>query len=284
MLNNKIAVLTGSTGGIGTELTKLLAQAGWNLVLINRSKEKSDAQLAQLHELFPEQRFDGWIADLMDTDQIKDVVGKIVSTYPQIDSLFNISGLLTDQRIMSPQGVEGHFALNALAPYLLIQGLRPQLRVGASDSNRSMIVNFSSSAINSVKEIDIAQLRNPEKINGLFDAYAKSKLAVTAVTCFLKDDLMKENILIYSVDPGATKSPMTQESTGMPFLLRLLSPLLFKVPDRQAMKIIQSLKAAVTYGESGLFISNGRRKSNPSLALNREFQTDLQALLQELSI
>jgi len=284
MLNNKIAVLTGSTGGIGTELAKLLAQAGWNLALINRSKEKSDAQLAQLRGLFPEQRFDRWIADLMDTDQIKDVVGKIVSTYPQIDALFNVSGLLTDRRIMSPQVVEGHFALNTLAPYLLIQGLRPQLTAGALDSNRSMIVNFSSSAINSVKEIDVAQLRNPDKIIGLFDAYAKSKLAVTAVTCFLKDDLMKENILIYSVDPGATKSSMTQESTGMPFLLRLVSPLLFKAPDRQAMKIIQSLKVAVTDGESGLFISNGRRKLNPSLALNRKFQTDLQALLQELSI
>lgn len=282
--NSKIAVLTGSTGAIGTELAKLLAQEGWNLSLISRSKGKADAQLAQLRALFPDRQFDGWTADLMDTHQIKDVVSKLTSTHPQINALYNISGLLTDKRIMSPQAVEGHFALNTLAPYLLIQGLRPQLTAGASNGNRSVIVNFSSSAANAVKKIDVAQLQNPDKIGGLFDAYAKSKLAVTAVTCFLKDELIKDNILIYSVDPGATKSPMTKKSTGMPFFLRWLSPLLFSSPDRQAMKIMKGIEAAMTDGESGLFISNGRRKPNPTLALDSAFQTDLQALLQTLSM
>ncbi|MEM9265658.1 MAG: SDR family NAD(P)-dependent oxidoreductase [Cyanobacteria bacterium P01_F01_bin.13] len=290
--NNKIAVLTGSTGAIGTELAKLLARDGWNLALINRSQEKSDAQLAQLRGLFTEQRFDGWIADLMDTVQIKDVISKIVSAYPQINALYNVSGLLTDQRIMSPQGVEGHFALNTLAPYMLIQGLRSslgkalpsQLAAGASDGDRAVIANFSSSAINAVKEIDVAQLRNPDKIGGLMDAYAKSKLAVTAVTCLLKDDLLEENILIYSVDPGATKSSMTKESTGMPPFLRWLAPLLFKSPDHQAMKITKGMEVAITDGESGLFITNGRRKPNPPLALDKAFQSDLKALLQDLSI
>jgi len=281
--NNKTAVLTGSTGGIGIELAKLLAQSGWNLALINRTQAKSDAQLAQLRGSFPEQQFDGWIADLMDTNQVKDVVSKLVSAYPQIDALYNVSGLLTDQRIMSPQDVEGHFALNTLAPYLLIQGLRSQLAVGASDGDRSVIANFSSSAVNAVKEIDVAQLRNPDKIGGLMDAYAKTKLAVTAVTCLLEDDLMKENILIYSVDPGATKSSMTQESKGMPPLLRLLAPLLFKSPDRQAMKIIKGIEAAVAEGKSGLFISNGKLKPNPALVLDKIFQSDLQDLLQDLS-
>lgn len=289
--NNKTAVLTGSTGAIGNELAKLLARDGWNLALINRSQEKSNAQLTQLRELFPKQQFDGWIADLMDTDQIKDVVSKIVSAHPQIDALYNISGLLTDQRIMSLQDVEGHFALNTLAPYVLIQelrsslgrALRSQLSAGASDGDLSVIANFSSSAVNAVKEIDVAQLRNPDKIGGLMDAYAKSKLAVTAVTCLLKDDLMKENILIYSVDPGATKSSMTKESTGMPLPLRWLAPLLFKSPDHQAMKIIKGIEAAIADGESGLFITNGRQKPNPPLALDKAFQSDLKALLQALS-
>ncbi|MEL7054595.1 MAG: hypothetical protein AAGM45_22830, partial [Cyanobacteria bacterium J06588_5] len=85
-------------------------------------------------------------------------------------------------------------------------------------------------------------------------------------------------------DPGATKSPMTKKSTGMPFFLRWLSPLLFSSPDRQAMKIMKGIEAAMTDGESGLFISNGRRKPNPTLALDSTFQTDLQALLQTLSM
>ncbi|MEM6474352.1 MAG: SDR family NAD(P)-dependent oxidoreductase, partial [Planctomycetota bacterium] len=48
MRMKKTAVVTGSTGGIGTEIAKLLADGGWNLALVNRSATKSEEQAAEL--------------------------------------------------------------------------------------------------------------------------------------------------------------------------------------------------------------------------------------------
>ena len=58
----KVAVVTGSTGGIGQEVCKNLASQGWDLVLINRNGEKAEAQLEQLHKASPERAFRSHIA------------------------------------------------------------------------------------------------------------------------------------------------------------------------------------------------------------------------------
>lgn len=46
----KLALVTGASGGIGLEFAKLLAQAGYNLALIARSKEKLDALAVDLQQ------------------------------------------------------------------------------------------------------------------------------------------------------------------------------------------------------------------------------------------
>jgi short-subunit dehydrogenase len=46
----KLALVTGASGGIGLEFAKLLAQAGYNLALIARSKEKLDVIAADLQQ------------------------------------------------------------------------------------------------------------------------------------------------------------------------------------------------------------------------------------------
>lgn len=280
MINSKkTAVLTGSTGGIGLEISKILAKQGWNLALVNRSQEKTNFQLEELHKSHPSQEFTGFIANLMDASDINRVAAEIRSEYTEISALYNIAGLLTDKRIMSPQNIEGHFALNTLAPYALTQLLRNQLGAGVRNIQQSVIVNFSSSAINAVKEIDVRTLTNPESIGGLMGAYATSKTALTAVSALMKEELLKDGILIQVVDPGPTKTSMTGSSDGMPWYLLLLRPLLFKSAKLQAQRLISAVESAVSEGKSGLFISEGQQKSYPPITLNKDIQTEIKSLL-----
>ena len=276
---SKTAVLTGSTGGIGLEIARILARQGWNLVLVNRSQEKTNFQLEELQKSYPSQGFAGFIANLMDTSDINRVAEEIGSRYTKISALYNIAGLLTDKRIMSPQNVEGHFALNTLAPYILTQRLRKQLSAGAQDVRQSVVVNFSSSAVSGVKELDVTTLTNPESIGGLMGAYAKSKAALTVVSAAMKEALLKDGILIQIVDPGPTKTSMTSSSDGMPWFLILLRPLIFKSAKFQAQRLFDAVETAVSEGESGLFISEGKRKPYPSIALNKDIQTEIKLLL-----
>ncbi|MEM8613816.1 MAG: SDR family NAD(P)-dependent oxidoreductase [Cyanobacteria bacterium P01_H01_bin.105] len=275
----KTAVLTGSTGGLGLEIAKILAKRGWDLALVNRSQKKTDLQLEELRRAYPGQEFIGFTADLMDILDIRSVAAEIASRYAKVSALYNIAGLLTEKRVMSPQDVEGHFALNALAPYCLTQLLRKQLSAGAEGVQRSVVINFSSSVVDGVKELDAAKLTNPESIGGLMGAYARSKAALTIVSYLIKEELLEDGILIQTVDPGPTRTSMTGSSDGMPWFLLLLRPLIFKPAKLQAQRLVDAVEIAVSEGNSGLFISEGKRKAYPSIALNKHIQTEIKSLL-----
>lgn len=279
MKTEKTAVVTGSTGGIGLEISKLLAANGWNLVLLNRSREKTEKQISGLKQSFPEQAFYSYTADMMDLSDLGRAVEEIGAEHKELRALYNVAGILTDKRMTSAQGIEGHFAVNTLAPYFITQRLRSQLSAGASASQKSVVVNFSSSAIKSVRKLEVPALIDPEEIGGLMGAYAKSKLAITMVAEFLREDLFNEGILIYSVDPGPTKTPMTGSSDGMPWFIRILQPFVFKPADYQAERLVSAVDAGVSESISGVFLSEGKRKDIPSIVSDKELQSTLRTLI-----
>lgn len=273
------AVLTGSSGGLGREIAELYAQRGWDLVLVNRDPETGQHQAQTLRD-----RFDGievrtLAADLMEPSQIEGVVEEIREAYGSLQRLYNIAGLLTDVRRSNSLGHEAHFAVNTLAPYMLTQGLRSPLSAGSSSSRKSAVVNFSSGVVGRVERLEVGQLSNPPAIGGLMGAYAQTKLALDGVTAGLKDELFAEGILIASVDPGATRTSMTRGNKAMPWLLRLIQPLMFKSARTQAKKLVDGVERAVAEGESGVYISEGRRRPMPPLAEDAAVQSQLRRLL-----
>ncbi|MEM0966489.1 MAG: SDR family NAD(P)-dependent oxidoreductase [Verrucomicrobiota bacterium] len=280
MNTGKVAVVTGSTGGIGAEVSEILAANGWDLVLLNRSPEKAEKQLNSLKKDYPTQKFHSYIANMMDLSEVGKVVEGIAANHPELSALYHVAGILTDQRLTSAQGIEGHFAVNTVAPYLITQLLRRQLSSGSSSSDqKSVVVNFSSSAIKSVKRLEVSELVNPEKIGGLMGAYAKSKLAVSMVAEMLSEELAEEGTWILSADPGPTKTPMTGGGDGMPWFIRLLQPILFKSPEGQAKKLISAVDVAVRENASGVYVSEGKQKPLPSIASDQELISALQVLL-----
>ena len=189
----------------------------------------------------------------MDTADIVKAAEQIAAAHPKIAALYNNAGLLTYNRVISRQNVEGHFAVNALAPYLFIQKLRKQLKAGSTAEDQSVVVNVSSEGAYTSKKFDVATLTNPEKIGGLMGAYSQSKLAIATMTCLMSEELSAEGILILSVSPGPTKSRMVDAGDGIPWLIRLLRPVLFKPADVQAQKGCQWYRGGSCRGKIGAF-------------------------------
>ncbi|MEM6637222.1 MAG: SDR family NAD(P)-dependent oxidoreductase [Pseudomonadota bacterium] len=276
-------VITGSTGGIGSEIAKILAGRGDAMILVNRSAAKAKAQRDALLAQNPDLGIELVTVDLMDTSAIADAVGKITALPGRIDVLYNNSGVLTADKILSVQGFESQFAVNTLAPYLLIKGLREKMARPAGEKP-AMVVNFSSSAITPMKTLGLDSLPNPDKVGGLMGAYAQTKLAVTTLAPALADDLQKDNILIRSVDPGATKSPMTTGgNSAMPTVLAWLAPLLFSPADKQAAKVVDSADPKAFGGRTGNYMANRKEKKMPAPATDPKTQQDLLALLDRLA-
>ncbi|MEM7492480.1 MAG: SDR family NAD(P)-dependent oxidoreductase [Pseudomonadota bacterium] len=278
----KTALLTGSTGGLGQEIALILAKQDWNLILLNRNADQAEEQLANLRVMFPEQSFDSFIADMLDLEELGQTAREIALAYTEISALFNIAGLLTDKRITSAQGIEGHFAVNAVAPYFLISILRPQLEAAATREAPAFIVNFSTSAVNNVKSLDVEKLVNPDKIGGLLDAYAKTKSVLNVMSEFLKFELYSDHVYIYSVDPGPTKTQMTSDNGGMPWFVRLLVPIMFGDAEKQSRKLMNAISQAVSHDQTGIFISNGKTRDNPIIAEDPKIQMKVRGLLDQL--
>ena len=269
----KRAVITGSTGGIGAALAERLVAEGWRLVLVNRNAAKAEAQRAALTQAHKGAEITLVQADLMDTAQIRRAIETILADYPRIDALWNNSGILTSKRVQSAQGHESNYAVHVLAPYLLIEGLRPAL--ARPNGARSIIVNTTSSAQNAAKALDVETLSNPPEIGGLTGAYATSKLALTTLGSALAEELERDGTLLRSICPGPVITPMTKTSDGMPWLLRPLVPFLFAKPEKQAAKMIRAAQPDALGGRTGIYISNGKEKSVPKLASDPEIQRRL---------
>jgi len=249
------------------------------LVLVNRSQTKAEAQRDELRQRHPELEVDLTQTDLMDLAAIDKSCREITSSVTRIDALYCIAGVLTDQRRLSVQGHESHYAVNVLANYALISGLRPVLGGTTFPGAESMVVTMSSSAINMVP-LDLSSLSAPEKIGGLMGAYAHSKLAMTGMCVQMAPELKQAGIMVRAVDPGPTKTSMTSSGDGMPFFLRWLAPLLFSDPDKQAAKIVAAADTNAMNGETGILVSSWKAKPLPPSIQNPKDREELMAQIR----
>lgn len=280
MPSKKVAVVTGSTGGIGGAIVRQLAEEDWHLVLVNRNVEKSALQKEQLTSAYPGATIDIIQADLMDTNQIKRAALEVHSIHPKIDVLYNNSGVLTSRRSNSVQGHESNYAINTLAPYVMIECLRSMLKRD-NGASKTMIINTTSSAQNAVKSLNIDALSNPEVIGGLTGAYAATKLALTTMGTAMADGLADDGVMVRSVCPGTVATPMTTTSDAMPGILKLLVPFLFNKPEKQAGKMIYAANPDTYGNRTGIYITNGNEKTIPKHAADPEIQA---RLMKKLSL
>ncbi|MEM8492955.1 MAG: SDR family NAD(P)-dependent oxidoreductase [Pseudomonadota bacterium] len=271
-------MVTGSTGGIGREIATILVRQERDLILVNRSSHEAALQRDQLLAEGRNRSIELVTADFMDTRDILEAIRAINALPGRIDALYNVAGTLNSSKVLSAQGFESNFAINTLAPYQLMRGLREKMARPSSDVP-AVIVNFASSSVTRQKTLDVTHLANPKAVTGLMGTYGQVKLALTAFTAAVARDLQLDNILIRAVDPGATKTAMTTKNTSMPTLLRWLAPLLFGSADKQAAKIVQSADPSAFGGRSGIFVSNVKEQKVPVPATDPELQRQLLVLL-----
>ena len=89
----KTALITGASSGIGEELSKCFAQAGFNLLLVARSKDKLDALC---HSMTGQHGIKAWAvtADLSRPDGVEQLFKTLAKDKRQVDVLVNCAGVL----------------------------------------------------------------------------------------------------------------------------------------------------------------------------------------------
>lgn len=140
--SGKVAVITGSTQGLGAATAKLFAERGAKgLVICGRSAEKGRAQVDQLINAGTEAVFVQ--ADLEKVEDCRKIISEADHVFGRLDVLVNAAGLTDRGTILDtdPELFDRLFAVNMRAPFFLIQ---EAIKLFRRDKVEGTIVNISS--------------------------------------------------------------------------------------------------------------------------------------------
>jgi len=190
----RVALITGSTGGLGREVARHLAGGGWHVIVHGRDLDRGRALVEEIQsEGKGSARF--FAADFGSLAEVRALARAILRDYQRLDVLVNNAGIwLEGPRRLSQDGHELHFQVNYLSEFLLTRELLPLLK----NSAPARIVNVSSIA---QRPIDFDDVMLEE---GYSDgrAYAQSKLAQIMFTIDLSMELEGTGVTANALHPA----------------------------------------------------------------------------------
>lgn len=238
-LSGKRVAITGATGGIGIELCKFLAQLCAELVLLNRSEEKTEKLIKSLKTEFPDLKCSFLKLDLEDKNSVDSVVAELKYNCP--DVIIHNAGAYSIPRKDTNFGVNNIFAINFLAPLYLTENLKEELE---NKSTKVVIVgsiahNYSKT---NPKNIDFSGVRADSKVYGNAKRY---------LMLYFYEKFKNENYLSLSVThPGITFTNITAHYPKLIFaLIKHPMKVIFMKPKKAALCILKGVFEECEYGE-----------------------------------
>jgi len=194
LLENKTALITGASRGIGRSHALLFAEEGANIIFTDlKANENSDSLLAELRAKGV--RADFLASNAADDEQANDVAKWVADNYGRLDILVNNAGITKDQLILRMSVEDWNLVMdvNLRSVFNYTKAFAPMMMKQRAGS----IINISS----------IVGLNgNAGQCN-----YSASKAGIIGFTRSIAKELGSRNIRCNAVAPGFIETPMTQQ-------------------------------------------------------------------------
>jgi len=189
--DSRVALVTGSSAGIGKASAWSLLEDGYSVVLTARGEDRLEAAADELDDL-------GEVlavrADATDEEDVEALVDRIDEEFGRLDALVNNVGTTGPTEPFEDVTVEDWehvFDVNVYGVVRVTQAVLPYLR-----EQGGAIVNISSdSAI---------------QPDGFMPQYNASKAAINSLTKTLSKDVGKDGVRVNAVSPTLTKTPLVE--------------------------------------------------------------------------
>lgn len=193
-LANRVAIITGSTEGIGFAIANRMLEDGARVVISSRKVDKVDSAVKDLALKFPE-RVIGTVCHVGKDDDQKRLIDFTLENYGQIDYL--VSNVAANPYFGSFMDISDSqwdkiFEINVKAPFLLTQKVVPHMLKNDRKGDNGAIVYISS----------IAAYMGMSSIG----AYSISKTALLGLCKNISMELGPEGIRVNLVAPGVIKT------------------------------------------------------------------------------
>jgi len=207
MLENKVAIITGGTRGIGLEIARVFKENKAEVIILGSKKESIDKAINILKE--EGHKVSGYYPDLSNYNEIENTIKEIYNEYGHIDILVNNAGVSANKKIedTTSEDFEKIIDLNVNAIFNMTKAVVPYMK----NQNNGVILNTSSM---------VSIYGQPSGVG-----YPASKFAVNGLTKSLARELAPSNIRVNAVAPGITNTDMV---ASLP--KEMIEPLIKTIP------------------------------------------------------
>ncbi len=203
-LNNKIALVTGGSSGVGKMIALSLARAG-AFVWIVSTRDNADETISEIEQQDSEGAF--FQVDVTDSNKLEQMLSDIYSVSKKIDILVNAAGinLRIPAEDLSLDDWQKTININLTAPYYLSQLVVKKMK----ENQWGRIINIAS--LQSLRAFD----------NSI--PYGASKGGVMQLTRALAQAYSKHGILVNAIAPGFFHTKLTESLFQDPEKLKVLA-------------------------------------------------------------
>ncbi|MFH1641849.1 MAG: beta-ketoacyl-ACP reductase [Nanoarchaeota archaeon] len=192
-MKGKIALVTGSSQGIGKEIALALAKEGCNIIVndIEPAKERVDKFIEELNDLGVEAM--PVLADVSKFEECKKMAEHVKAKFRKVDILVNNAGITKDRTLkkMTPEEWNAVININLNGVYNVTHNILPLIPDGGRIVGLSSVVAFGG---------------NFGQCN-----YSATKAGMVGFTKSLAKELGKQKITVNAIAPGFIKSDMTDK-------------------------------------------------------------------------
>jgi NAD(P)-dependent dehydrogenase (short-subunit alcohol dehydrogenase family) len=190
-----VAVVTGSSRGIGKGIAKVFAQEGAKVAVVARSAEEGGRLPGNINLTVQEIQEAGGQAipiqcDVTDEEQVEAMTAAVMEAYGRVDVLVNNAGIQVNVHLLDLQIRHWDLTMrvNLRGPFLCCKYLAP-IMVQQSSGN---IVNITSGA--------------GERVHPGGISYSVTKAGLNMMTLGLAQELEEHNIAVNALNPGGIKT------------------------------------------------------------------------------
>ena len=225
----QVALVTGSSSGIGAQVARRLGKDGYHVVVTSRaSVDEGRAVADEVGGSYVQ-------ADLSTEDGARGLVADVLAAHGRLDVLVNNAGVTeridhADLKAATPEVWRRLYDVNVIAPFVLVTAAEEALRAA-----KGCVVNVSSLA--------------GVKPTGSSIPYAASKAALNHQTRLLAK-VLGPDVRVNAVAPGLVETPWTESWTDLHELVSLMAPLKrVATPDDVAEMVLGLIRSTYVTGE-----------------------------------
>ncbi|MDP2128999.1 MAG: SDR family oxidoreductase [Pseudohongiella sp.] len=190
-MQDKVAIITGATSGIGEATARVFAAHGAKLVIAGRSQERGEALAQELKALYGD-RFMFHAVNVIHEQEVGAMVDATVQRFGRLDCLFNNAGAGERSSVESVTEEEFDRVMRLLVGSAVF-GMKHAARV-MKESGGGSIINNASIAAHRIQQ------------GGYL--YSGAKAAVSHMTRLAGVELGPWNIRVNAISPGAIATPI----------------------------------------------------------------------------